>query len=70
MSQMVQAMPKGSYPSINKNNIDNFDMLVSIENQNTILEELDKCEMKLNEARKFVAKASSAKQAILDKYLK
>lgn len=70
MNQMVQAMPKGSYPSINKNNIDNFDLLVSIENQNAILKELDMCEMNLNEAREFVANASSSKQAILDKYLK
>lgn len=31
MAQMLQDMPKGSYPSINKNNIDNFDILVSID---------------------------------------
>ena len=70
MNQMVQAMPKGSYPSINKNNIDNFDILVSIGNQYAILEELDKCEVKLSEARELVESASSRKQAILDKYLK
>lgn len=70
MNQMVQAMPKGSYPSINKNNIDNFDILVAIGNQYAILEELDKCEVKLSEARELVESASSRKQAILDKYLK
>lgn len=70
MAQMLQDMPKGSYPSINKNNIDNFDILVSIDKQKSILVELDECEKKLNDARDFIAIASSAKQAILDKYLK
>lgn len=70
MAQMLQDMPKGSYPSINKNNIDNFDILVSIDKQKSILVELDECEKKLNDARDFIANASSAKQAILDKYLK
>lgn len=70
MAQMLQDMPKGSYPSINKNNIDNFDILVSIDKQKSIMVELDECEKKLNDARDFIANASSAKQAILDKYLK
>ena len=70
MAQMLQDMPKGSYPNINKNNIDNFDILVSIDKQKSILVELDECEKKLNDARDFIANASSAKQAILDKYLK
>ena len=70
MAQMLQDMPKGNYPSINKNNIDSFDILVSIDKQKSILQELDECEKKLNDARDFIANASSAKQAILDKYLK
>lgn len=70
MKQMVQAMPKGSYPSINKDNIENFEMLASVKNQLEVLKQLDECEDKVKVAREYIANASSRKQAILDKYLK
>lgn len=70
MRQMVAAMPKGSYPSINKDNIENFDILVSVEKQDVILKELDKCEKEIHEAMEYIKSASALKQSVLDKYLK
>ena len=70
MQQMVAAMPKGSYPSINKDNIENFNILVSVENQDSILEQLNECERNLNEAAEYVKSAPALKQSVLDKYLK
>lgn len=70
MDQMVAAMPKGSYPSINRNNIDNFDIIVSINNQDSILKRLNELERKIKETYDELSKITSRKQAILDKYLK
>lgn len=69
MSQMIAAMPKGSYPSINKDNIENFVILTDILNENEVLQELNDIEQRLILARQSVENANNRKQAILDKYL-
>lgn len=63
-------MPKGSYPSINRNDIDNFEILVSIDNQEDILQRLNDLEENINRASNELAQIPARKQAILDKYLK
>lgn len=70
MGQMVAAMPKGSYPSINRNDIDNFEILVSIDKQEDILQRLNDLEENINRASNELAQIPARKQAILDKYLK
>lgn len=69
MSQMIAAMPKGSYPSINKDNIENFVILTDIPNEYKVLQELNDIEQRLIFARQSVENANNRKQAILDKYL-
>ena len=72
MEQMVNAMPKGQYPSINKDDINNLEIIVpdNISYQDSILNELNRYEKRLNDARKKIASSSARKQAIMDKYLK
>lgn len=70
MQQMVAAMPQGSYPSINRADIDGFDIIVSIHNQEHILSRLDEIEEKVKKANETLAEIPQRKQVILDKYLK
>lgn len=70
MEQMVNAMPKGSYPSINRRDIENFEILVSVAGQNEILQKLNKLEDKVRKANEELASVPALKQAILDRYLK
>lgn len=72
MEQMVNAMPKGQYPSINKDDTNNLEIIVpdNISYQDSILNELNRYEKRLNDARKKIASSSARKQAIMDKYLK
>lgn len=70
MDQMIEKMPKGSYPSINKDDIENFDILTSINNQASVIKALNACEKKIRDARKVIENCKAKKQAILDKYLK
>ena len=70
MHQMVTAMPQGSYPSINRGDIDAFDILVSINNQDEVLRELDDIELKIKKANAILEQIPQYKQAVLDKYLK
>jgi restriction endonuclease S subunit len=72
MEQMVNAMPKGQYPSINKDDINNLEIIVpnDIAYQEAVLSELNGYEERLNEARTIIASSSARKQAIMDKYLK
>ena len=72
MEQMVNAMPKGQYPSINKDDINNLEIIVpdDITYQESVLSELNSYEERLNKARKKIASSSARKQAIMDKYLK
>ena len=70
MRQMVDAMPQGSYPSINRADIDGFDIIVSVKNQDEILRKLDEIEEKVQKASNRLTEIPLLKQAILDKYLK
>ena len=70
MQQMVDAMPQGSYPSINRADIDGFDIIVSINNQDEVLRKLDVIEEKVKSANEKLLGIPQLKQAILDKYLK
>ena len=67
---MIDAMPQGSYPSINRADIDGFDIIVSIKNQDEILRKLDEIEEKVKSANEKLLEIPQLKQAILDKYLK
>ena len=70
MKQMEVAMPKAAYPSINKDDIDNFRIpMPSINEQKRIVAEIEALEMEINNARTTIENAASEKQAILDKYL-
>ena len=70
MQQMVDAMPQGSYPSINRGDIENFEIIVSIKNQGEVLRKLDVIEEKVKRANENLVEIPLLKQAILDKYLK
>jgi len=70
MKQMEAAMPKAAYPSINKDDIDNFRIpMPSIDEQKRIVSKIEAFEVEIKNARKFIESATSQKQAILDKYL-
>lgn len=70
MNQMVVAMPKGQYPSINKTDIDNFSFPVpSLPEQERIVKLVEDEEKKINDAKAVMASAKERKQAVLDKYL-
>ena len=70
MQQMIDAMPQGSYPSINRGDIENFEIIVSIKNQDEVLRKLDVIEEKVKSANEKLLEIPQLKQAILDKYLK
>ena len=70
MKQMEIAMPKAAYPSINKEDIDNFKIpLLTIDEQKRIVAQLEALELEITKARTLMESAASEKQAILDKYL-
>lgn len=70
MKQMEAAMPKAAYPSINKDDIDNFRIpMPSINEQKRIVSQIEALELEINNARTTIENAASEKQAILDKYL-
>ena len=70
MKQMETAMPKAAYPSINKEDIDNFKIpLLTIDEQKRIVAQIEALELEITKARTFIENAASEKQAILDKYL-
>lgn len=70
MKQMETAMPKAAYPSINKDDIDNFRIpMPSINEQKHIISQIEALELEINNARTTIENAASEKQAILDKYL-
>ena len=70
MQQMVAAMPQGSYPSINRGDIESFDIIVSISSQDEVLRNLNEIEERVKTANEKLAEVPNLKQAILDKYLK
>lgn len=70
MKQMETAMPKAAYPSINKEDIDNFKIpLLTIDEQKHIVAQIEALELEITKARTLIESAASEKQAILDKYL-
>lgn len=70
MKQMETAMPKAAYPSINKEDIDNFKIpLLTIDEQKRIVAQIEALELEITKARTLIESAASEKQAILDKYL-
>lgn len=70
MKQMETAMPKVAYPSINKEDIDNFKIpLLTIDEQERIVAQIESLELEITKARTLIESAASEKQAILDKYL-
>ena len=71
MDQMINAMPKGSYPSINQSDINNLILLVPTPTvQKEIIKEVSTCEVKIAAAKAIINSGAERKQAILDKYLK
>jgi hypothetical protein len=56
--------------SISRADIDGFDIIVSINNQDEILHKLNEIENKVKRANERLAKIPNIKQEILDKYLK
>ena len=70
MKQMEVAMPKAAYPSINKDDIDNFKIpMPSIDEQKRIVTQIEALESEIIKARNLIENAASKKQVILDKYL-
>lgn len=70
MKQMETAMPKAAYPSINKEDIDNFKIpLLTIDEQKRIVAQIEALELEITTARILIENAISEKQVILDKYL-
>jgi type I restriction-modification system DNA methylase subunit/restriction endonuclease S subunit len=70
MNQIIAAMPKGSYPSINCDNIENFEILTDVVNVDKMLTKLNNLDKEIKDARFSISHSIDAKQAILDKYLK
>lgn len=70
MKQMETAMPKAAYPSINKEDIDNFKIpLLTIDEQKRIVAQIEALELEITKARTLIDNAASEKQIILEKYL-
>ena len=67
--QMVEAMPQGSYPSINVADISSFEIITDINNADSVLTELNNLEDSLNTLRMRQINIPSEKRMILDKYL-
>lgn len=69
MEQMIAAMPKGSYPSINKDDIENFIIPIPpIDEQKKIVAEVVNYESRIAKAKAVMDSAPARKQAILRKY--
>jgi type I restriction enzyme M protein len=70
MKQIVAKMPKASYPSINKGDIEAFVIpSITITEQKKALSELDKLEKEIQKQEQTIAKTEEEKKAILTKYL-
>lgn len=71
MKQMINAMPKGSYPSINQSDINNLILTIPTPAvQEEIIKEVSNEESKIVDAKAIINNSAERKQAILDKYLK
>lgn len=70
MKQMIAAMPKGSYPSINRSDIEAFDIILpSPTEQKRIVEQIEHYENEINEAQQVIISCTEQRKAILLKYL-
>ena len=70
MEQMKAAMPKGQYPSINKTDIENFQILIpKIETQKSIIAQVNEWEAQIAQCEAKLSGSLNAKKAILEQYL-
>ncbi|PAF44079.1 N-6 DNA methylase [Helicobacter sp. 11S02629-2] len=70
MQQMEKAMPKGQYPSINKADIDSFQIPVPpLAKQQEIVQEIESYEAEIAQAKAVMEGCTSRKEAILKRYL-
>lgn len=70
MKQMEAKMPKSSYPSINKGDIEEFLIpSISIKEQKKALAELEKLEKEIKKQEQAIANTEEEKKAVLSKYL-
>ncbi len=70
MSQMVEKMPKGQYPSINKEDIESLQIILPpIDEQRVIVSQVNEYEQKIAEARNIMEGYSTRINAVLNKYL-
>ena len=70
MRQMLAAMPKGQYPSINKDDIENFVLPVPLfPEQQTILTQIAEYEAEIAKLEQNLQSLPKRKQEVLGKYL-
>jgi len=70
MKQMVAALPKAAYPSINKKDIENFSIpLPPISEQQKMVSEIEKIETQIAELEQILTEIPKQKEFILKKYL-
>ena len=68
---MINAMPKGSYPSINQSDINNLILPIPDSDvQEDIIKKVSVYESNIRKAKAIINDSAKRKQAILDKYLK
>lgn len=71
MRQMVEAMPKGQYPSINKTDLEALKIPVPpLAEQQRIVAQISALEEKIAAAKRVMAECPQKKQAVLDKWLR
>ena len=70
MEQMVSAMPKGQYPSINNDDIRNFAIPIPpIDKQKELVAKIELLEQEIQNSETELKKVEEQKKAILEKYL-
>ena len=68
---MINAMPKGSYPSINQSDINNLMLPIPDSDvQEDIIKKVSVYESNIRKAKAIINDSAKRKQSILDKYLK
>jgi type I restriction-modification system DNA methylase subunit len=70
MKQMEKAMPRGSYPSINKDDIENFTInLPSLKEQVKLVSEIEQYEKKMKAEQAKIDSSADKKKEVMKKYL-